>query len=102
MANHNGLFNVWKTTVPFKTTEPHLESFGIEHFGVFGEVHLHGAILVHSHCHFFQRPIPTVRTEDFIHVTGRSETYERMTVTKGGQQFIFDMVLMKDKRFFHC
>lgn len=46
----------------------HLQAFGVQHFGVFREVHLHAAVLADGHGQFLQSSVPAVRTEHSVHV----------------------------------
>lgn len=52
----------------------HPQSPWVQHFGVFGEMHLHVAVLAERHSQFLQGLVSTVRTEHFVHVAGHPET----------------------------
>lgn len=54
--------------------ESHLQSSGIQHFGVFGEMHLHAAVLADRHRQLLQRLVAAVRTEQLVHVARRPES----------------------------
>lgn len=58
----------------------HPESSGVEHFGVFGEMHLHAAVLANRHGQLLQSFVSTVRTENFVRVTGRPEIQKHFQI----------------------
>lgn len=60
----------------------HPQSSGVQHFGVFGEMHLNAAIVADRHRQLLQGFVPTVRTECSIHVARRpkSQTHSGSSV----------------------
>lgn len=51
----------------------HPKTSGVQHFRIFREMHLNAAVLVERHGDFLQSLVPTVRTENFVHVGGRPD-----------------------------
>lgn len=65
----------------FLPPSTNLQTPGVQHFGVLGEVHLHAAILIDCHCNFLQRLVPAVRTEDLGHICCGSKTDSHIILT---------------------
>lgn len=49
----------------------HPQSSGVQNFGVSGEMHLGGSVIVQRHRHLLQGSVPAVRTEHLRHAAGR-------------------------------
>lgn len=50
------------------------EASWVQNFGVSGEMHVQGTVVIDSHRHFLQGLVPTVPTEHWVHIQCRLET----------------------------